>query len=431
MFNTANTEFNFQKHLIALLHDVTFYAEISRHIRKVPTRDIPTLAVGFNLKTEDIEFGYNPEFCEKLTNLQMRNVIIHEFMHLIFGHLNLRRKEPPVLWNIATDCAINSIIVSETKNNTSGQPPFPNGVIIPGEWPLNPEGQELSEQEKKAATMGAIIASLPKMKASEFYYNKILEEAEKKGMTIEQIEGSGSNSFDSHDFWDQVPDDKKDLVEAKIKGMIEKAVKNADTSDGWGNIPLDLQRDIRRSVTRVVDWKAVLRQFAGSLVRGKKKTSIKKINKRYPYIHAGQTRGYTAKLLVAIDQSGSVDDGMLEMFFSELRSLNKKIEIDYLPFDCTAREEDIKTWPRGQIPVLTRTRSGGTDFNAPTRIVNDPKNRGRYDGFLIMTDGECSAPVGSRVKRGWVLGKGQKLMFDTSELCIKLDDGRVRFGAWR
>ena len=75
---------------------------------------------------------------------------------------------------------------------------------------------------------------------------------------------------------------------------------------------------IRKSVSNVINWRNVLRQFVGSITRGGRATSIKRINKRYPYIHPGVKRGYEAKLLVAIDQSGSVDNEMLVEFFGML-----------------------------------------------------------------------------------------------------------------
>ena len=188
---------------------------------------------------------------------------------------------------------------------------------------------------------------------------------------------------------------------------------------------------IRRSISRIVNWRNVLRQFIGSITRGHRRTSIKRINKRYPYVHPGVKRGYVAKLCVAVDMSGSVDNGMLEMFFGEMASLTKKVDIDVLPFDSHADVNDVFTWKRGTSIPTKRTKCGGTNFNAPTEVVNDPKNRGRWDGLLIMTDGECSAPIPSRVKRGWVLGQGHKLLFNSDELQIFLDDGNQMTGAWR
>ena len=122
---------------------------------------------------------------------------------------------------------------------------------------------------------------------------------------------------------------------------------------------------------------------------------------------------------------------MLSDFFAELSSLTKKVSIDILPFDTIAQEKDLYEWRRGTNHPAKRVRGGGTDFNAPTRFVNDPKNRGRWDGLLIMTVGECDSPGPSRVKRGYVLGKGQKLYFNTSDIVIKMEETNQVSGAWR
>jgi predicted metal-dependent peptidase len=135
--------------------------------------------------------------------------------------------------------------------------------------------------------------------------------------------------------------------------------------------------------------------------------------------------------LIAIDESGSVPDWMLELFFAELGSLTRAVSIDILPFDSHASESQIFTWKKGTHPQINRVKSGGTSFDAPTMIFNDPKNRGRWDGMLIATDGECGAPMPTRGKRGWILGKGHNLMFKTSELQVFVDKDKPMSGAWR
>ena len=148
-------------------------------------------------------------------------------------------------------------------------------------------------------------------------------------------------------------------------------------------------------------------------------------------IHPGIKRGYTAKLLIAIDESGSVNDEMLEMFFAELESLTKKVDVTLLHFDCSCSMKDLYEWKKGTRPKLKRMKGGGTDFDAPTRLANDPKNRGRWDGMLIMTDGCAPAPNASRIRRGWILGQGCQLNFSSNEAQIFLTKERPMSGAWR
>jgi predicted metal-dependent peptidase len=279
-----------------------------------------------------------------------------------------------------------------------------------------------------------LIASFPKDQSSEWYFEKLkekVEEEKKKGNNPDGAFGD-LDSFDTHDGWDGLSDEMKEMVASKVGSIVEKAVKHADgQANGWGNVPAELRDAIRASVSNIVDWRGVLRQFVGAIARGERSTTIKRINKRYPYIHPGVKRGYVAKLLVAIDMSGSVDNGQLALFFSELGSLTKKASITVLPFDCTADLRDAFEWKKGAKVEAKRVRGGGTDFNAPTKIVNDPKNRGRWDGMLILTDGECDKPASSRVKRGWVVSPGHKLLFGTDEMTLTLDPEPKKTGAWR
>ena len=427
MFSHTDTDFNLDRHLISFLQDSPFFAELSRYIRKVPTADLPTAGVAYDQKFDDLTLYWNPEFFRPLSDAEIKGVLTHEFYHLVFCHLTERRKEPPKMWNVATDLAINSIISGHSNMA------LPKFCLMPGVFPGQPDGREWTAEEKAAMPIAQLIASFPKDQSSEWYFEKLKEKVEEEKKKGNGGEGMGGlDSFDDHDAWDSVPEEMKDVVAGKVAAAVERAVKHADgQANGWGNIPAELRDAIRRSVTNIVDWRSVLRQFVGGIARGDRTTTIKRINKRYPYIHPGVKRGYVAKLLVAIDQSGSVDDGQLALFFSELASLTKKVSVTILPFDCAADLRDAYEWKKGSKVDAKRVRGGGTDFNAPTQIANDPKNRGRWDGMLILTDGECEAPKPSRVKRGWVISPGHKLLFSTEELTITLDPTPKKTGAWR
>lgn len=440
MFNQCETSFNLERHLVVFLMNSTFFTELSRHLTKVPTRDIPTAGVTYDQRTDQIMMLYNPDFFESLSNWEINGVLTHEFYHLVFGHLTARRKTPGKLWNIATDLAINSIIVknstgsSLTRSGENDDRPLPAGALIPGQWPVMPDGRKLSDEEKKAGQLATLIAGFPKMKPSEWYFDKLMEVAKKNRQPGDPGDpDSWIDSFDNHDVWDGVPEDQREYIEGKIKSIVEKAVQKADATSMWGNIPAELREEIRRSVSTIINWRAVLRQFIGTLVRGGRTSSIKRINRRYPYIHPGLKRSYTAKLLIARDESGSVSNEMLEMFFGELNALTRKVEIDFLPFDCYCHERDIVRWARGSVPAKAtkRTKMGGTDFDAPTRVFNDPKNRGRWDGLLILTDGMAPSPIPARGKRGWVLAQGCSLHFTSPELQVFLSKDKPMSGAWR
>jgi predicted metal-dependent peptidase len=467
MMTTCDTDFNLDRHLVSFLQDSPFFAELSRHIQKFPTKSIPTAAVTFNEKTDELCLYWNPVFFgggeytdasgkvhtyPALSAREIRGVLTHEYYHLVFGHLYGRRRKPNKLWNVATDLAINSIIFDSAKNGGSslaGDRPLPEFCLLPGVFPKHPDGRAFTAEEKAGMKLASIIEKLPTMQSSEWYFDKLKEELKDESSSCDGSCGSGEkgesggegectcgtgdiDSMDDHSGWDDVPEGQREYVEGKVKSVVEKAVKHADSqSNGWGNIPAEMRDAIRKSVSNIINWRNVLRHFVGSITRGGRTTSIKRINKRYPYIHPGTKRGYTAKLLIAIDQSGSVGNEMLSEFFAELGSLTKKVTIDVVPFDTEAYEKDLYTWRRGADVPPQRVRCGGTDFDAPTRLANDPKNRGRWDGLLIMTDGECSPPVPSRIKRGYVIGTGRKLAFPTEDIVICMSKDKQTTGSWR
>lgn len=514
-----NEEFSIDKYLLSFLSENVFYAEISRRIQKVSTTRIPTAAVMWDPRLDNLCLLYNPKFLEQYSARQIRGILKHEYNHITFGHLSARRREPPRMWNVATDLAINSLIYAEEKASyiKDDDLPLPKCALVPGQPVyLADLERKMSKEEESARPIAALIHSFSPLLSSEDYFNALQEESEKHPpKTCDKCQGTGKvpkdnegkdekkdkgdkddeesdekgsgddedkkengdgesegdgdskdegdspgdghghgegdqpcpqcggqgecrggdgwiDSMDDHSMWDDIGDDEREYVEARARNIVEKAVEKADQEqNGWGNIPNNISSEIRKSISRIVPWRSVLRQFLGTLLPGGRTTSIKRINRRYPWIHPGVKRARAPGLLVAIDQSGSVNDTMLALFFAELTQLAKLCDIDILPFDCYADKKEIWRWKKGTQTPKGRERTGGTDFDAVTNIVNDPSCRGRWDGVLIVTDGECSEPQNTRIQRGWVLPPGHVMQWETNELQVFVEQKKAMKGAWR
>lgn len=431
--------FNYDEVLIDWLKQVPFFLEMSRWIRKRSAEalgngtPLPTAAMSYNMETDDFELLYNKMWFVFLKYKhgqegirQIEGVTNHEFYHMVWKHVTTRRRDPHFAWNIATDAAINSII-------TTNGGKLPKGGIIPGTKWEAPTDRKMTEEEKKMVEgLNELIGSWPKLKASDWYFEDLMKWSQENnyewGKNGIKMPGSGDEEFDipgidMHDMWDDIPEEQRQLIEAKLKNIVRKAVKHADnTQNGWGNMPADIRDQIRASVDDQIDWEQVLKSFIGMSFKGNRATSIKKINKRYPYMHPGVKRGYQAHIAVCMDQSGSVAQEWVEMFFGVLRSLSKKVTFTLIPFDHSVDVANIVEWRKGKTPELKRTRCGGTSFDAPTLYVNAPEHRGKWDGMIILTDGECSQPPASRVKRAWVICPNHKLMFKTDELVIQMEE---------
>ena len=136
--------------------------------------DLPTAGVAFDQQFDDITLYWNPEFFAALDDTEVRGVLLHEFYHLVFCHLTSRRKTPPKMWNVATDLAINSIIVS----GDGKQYALPAGGLIPGKFPAAPDSREPAKEEKAAMPMASLIESFPHAQSSEWYFHALKEKAE-------------------------------------------------------------------------------------------------------------------------------------------------------------------------------------------------------------------------------------------------------------
>ena len=381
-----NKEFDLNMHTARLLMDEPFFASISRRIDKRASTAIPTAGVMVNPDTAQFEMLYNPAFFADLSDLERTDVLKHEFYHVIFQHVTDRLPADVnmKLWNVATDLAINSHLHN-----------LPEGGLIPGE-PDTP------------------FADLPKGESAEWYMANMPEfDQGQKGEGGEQ-EGNdgqggenGSNpgsgdgvpdSLDDHSGWGQCNQEVKEMAKERLKEAVKKAANEASKSQGWGSVSSKVRSDILKSFETKIDWKKVLRYFVKTSQRADRSSSIKRINRRYAYVHPGRKANRVAKVAVSIDQSGSVSDEMLSMFFAELAKLSAVAEFVVIPFDTQVDEKLVYTWKKGQRKEAERVLSGGTCFNAPTEYVNDKG----FDGHIILTDLCAPKPKASKCQRMWM-----------------------------
>jgi len=410
MTDKITPKFDLNKHTFKLLQSEPFFAGLSRRIHKVESKVVPTAGVMIDKETAQFVMLYNPDFFESLTETQRLGVLMHEFYHLIFEHVTGRL--PPEgmskMWNVATDLAINSFLVGK----------LPEGGCIPGQEPFQ---------------------DYPLEKSAEWYFSELQndeqfnqqpqggdgdgEGGEGGGQGQGQPGGSGSglpDSLDDHSGWGEVDQETKAMAEERLKDAIRKATEEVNSGGrGWGSVSQGMRKKIQSMVTPKVNWRSVLRYFIKTSQRANKRSTVRRINKRFPYIHAGKKVNRTAKIAISIDQSGSVSDDMLALFFAELNGLAKYAEFTVVPFDTVVAESEVYIWKKGKRRTFERVSCGGTCFNAPTKWVNERQ----FDGHIILTDMEAPKPKPSRCQRMWMTTPdcAERPYFTTNERVIAVD----------
>ena len=357
-------KYDLDLHVFRLLMDEPFFAALSRRISKTADSSIPTAGVRVTPEGK-LEMIYNPDFMGSQTELGVTDILKHEFYHIILRHVTGGRflsfadlsANERKLHNIAMDLAINGYL-----------PNLPEMACFPGKGPF---------------------VHLRPFKAAEYY----LKELRKMQKDDEEGGGPGGgpgdgpgdggeegnpgpgglgdmDSFDDHDGWDKVDEQTRQIAEQRVQEFVKDAINEAQkSSQGWGTVPGSLRKDIIASVKTQIDWKKMLRYFVKQSQNASKRSSIRKINKRYPYQHPGKKSSRTAKIAIAIDQSGSVSDEMLTAFFSELNSLAKIASFTVIPFDTRVDESLVYEWKKGQKQPTRRVMCGGTDMEAPKPVA--------------------------------------------------------------
>lgn len=392
----SDKEFDLNTHTARLLLDEPFFAAISRRIDKRASNAIPTAGVMVNPDTAQFEMLYNPKFFEDLTDLNRTDILKHEFYHILFEHVTGRMPENVSvetsegrrnmkLWNIATDLAINSHLQH-----------LPEGGLIPGEGKF--------EGLPKGRSAEWYLANMPDFEEEDQGQKGDGADQEGEGgQGGEQGNNSGNgdgmpDSLDDHSGWSQCSNEVKEMAKERLKETVRKAAEEASKSNGWGSVSNSVRKDVMKMLETKVDWRKVLRFFVKSSQRADRSSSIKRINRRYAYVHPGRKANRVAKLAVSIDQSGSVSDEMLSLFFAELNKLSAIAEFVVIPFDTQIDENLVYTWKKNKHQKPERVMMGGTDFNAPTDYVN----KGGFDGHIILTDMCAPKPRPSKCQRMWM-----------------------------
>lgn len=408
-----NKEFDLNMNTARLLMDEPFFAAISRRIDKRASTAIPTAGVMVNPDTAQFEMLYNPAFFTNLTDLERTDVLKHEFYHVLFEHVTGRL---PVganlrLWNIATDLAINSHLQN-----------LPEGGLIPGQ-----DGTPFSELPRGMSAEWYMVNMPDFNKDKEDQDGQKGEDADQEGSNGQGGQpgtspGSGDgipDTLDDHSGWQECSQEVKEMAKERLKEVVRKAAGEASASNRWGSVSQATRKEVLKMLDTKVDWRKVLRYFIKTSQRANRSSSIKRINRRYAYIHPGRKANRVARVAISVDQSGSVDDAMLALFFAELNKLAQIAEFVVIPFDTTVDEDKVFIWKKGQIKLPERVLQGGTCFDAPTNYVN----KGGFDGHIVLTDMCAPKPKPSKCQRMWMTTKrnADRSYFATTERIVAVD----------
>jgi predicted metal-dependent peptidase len=360
-----------QETILKLLILKPFYGYVAASITPIEDEGVKTIKMAI---IPSLKLLYNPTWFRVLRAEQKIGVVIHELSHLILWHPYRRGNRDTLLWSIACDMAVNEQVDKEQLPEDS--------ITV-----------ELISNTYKL--------KLDKQKAAEYYYNKIIENDEILAFIGNDDEILIQINSDLTLKANKLSEEN--LSEADKNAVMNDLSQIMEDAAAEGEVPAVLQNAVDEVYEEFkVNWRKMLKRFITGRGKIQTRKSYKRQSRRFEDL-PGTKRAIGVDALVAIDESGSITNSLVNSFFKELQSINKitgaSIKVTRFDTECT-EPVSIKDYVKNN----ERLKNGGTDF----RPVFELADKMKTSLLIIFTDGDGEAPLSANQKTLWVLTKGGK-----------------------
>ncbi|MDD3442186.1 MAG: VWA-like domain-containing protein [Sulfurimonas denitrificans] len=295
-----------------------------------------------SFKSNGIKLEYNSDFLAELSDGEMEFVFANGAMHASLAHESRRNGRSGWLWQLATDYAINDMLV---KNSL-----------------LRPLGAHYSKR-------------FSGMYAEEIYAELkddiLRDELEYEADDIEDTKSDSDNQNSSKN-----PEfiQEEQLFEEFAKAKFDESQKNNE-------IPASMERFFTLTCNSKIDWRDELRVALDKFYRDDYTLLPPSKKLLYSGIYLPSSKSQTFRFVVAIDSSGSVDEILLGTFLSELNFIMNTFSNFHLDLlVCDDKIQTHKTFYSGDILEVELNGGGATDFRAVFEFIE----KGQEDVKLLL-----------------------------------------------
>ena len=356
-----NIQSRISKVKASLIIEQPYFGSIASTLKPVLNEDIKTF-----LSTAK-NFEYNDDYINSLSNEELGFILTNSAMHQVFLHEARIDSRMQWLWVLATDYAINCLLVN-------------NGLELPEHVNYDERFDDMSAE--------AIYASLE---------NEI-DDDKHSPEQVSQIK------FEEHQE-QEIDNDES------IQDMHEQLLNKAKLQ---GDLPLGIEILVPNIFEGKISWEDELYNVIEQSIRFDYR--LLPPNKRYisQGIALPALSGSKAKVVIAIDSSGSVDGSLLAKFLAEVESIMntyENFEIDLLVADAKVHEHHI-LYPGDELSY-TLKGGGGTNFENTFEYINE--NIDEVNLLLYFTDGFGKFPEDEAFfETVWVLSDEIEVPFGRS-----------------
>lgn len=386
-----------------------FFARIILEMYSNECRDkqaIPTMGVS--------QYGklyWNPDFVNELTMDELMAVLAHEAMHVATLTFQRKRFRDHELWNIATDIAINYILVSSEMT-------LPKGCLIPeadGKMRLDMAGLTIN------------VKDIP----AEKIYDLLEKEAEKVKANYSTIDThiEGDNDDEGNSTGDGDGINNNQTNQQKWKQITSNAATYAKMRGKLGGA---LERICDGILSPKLNWKDLLNMYITRELPFNYSNSRPNRKWHSTGVYMPHSIKENLDVVVTVDVSGSIGKDEYREFMSEVCGICtafEQVKARVMYWSTYIDEKDDRIIDRDSAYDLvnyTAHSSGGTNFSCVKQYMDSKNIDSRI--CITLTDGYIenspNIPDGTNI---FVISKNgtDEILKNFGVCCNLSDDGKI------
>jgi predicted metal-dependent peptidase len=286
---------------VGLLLKASFFGNLATRLKLINADEWCGTAA-----TDGRNFYYNTRFIEMLRPKEIEFLFGHEVLHCVYDHFGRRGDRDPQIWNIANDFCVNADLKEHGVGEFITTVPCLYDRKYNG-WSSEKVYDDLMKNAKKISLSDLLDQMIDEHLDGE-------GDDDGKGGDGEEVDGSGKGKGRP-----KISEEERRAIRDEIK---EAMLAAAATVDGAGNIPAGIQRLIKEMTEPKMNWRELLRMNLESTI--KSDYTWMRASRRGWHMDAvmpGMKPDEMIDIALAIDASGSMDEGMLKDILSEVQGI--------------------------------------------------------------------------------------------------------------
>ena len=345
-------------------------------------KSMGTCGVRFNEKGRFVEFVFNPDFWDRLSQPERIFILCHECLHLLLNHGERARgifmAASQQICNIAMDVAVNHMLVNSFGFVRADLPVAKEGCWVDTVFPKNP--------------------NMPTDESFEYYYNRLINQM---ACSIKKQLGGCGSPMDDHTQLEKC--DVAEIVDALQNALSDEEkqsltqkidLRKEQKQSRAGTTPLGKIMEVPNvPVQKKSVWKSIVRKHTKKWYADNQSEQWARVNRRFAAIESEfilpseheveEFENNRVETWVFLDASGSCQS-LKGKFFNMAKSLPEDyFHVRVFSFDTMVHELDLK-----KAHVVG---GGGTSFTTIEKKIQElvrTEKRKYPQAVFVITDGD-------------------------------------------